>query len=150
MEYTIIHLKYMEHPVCSASSKDRPQFVPKGTRDPDLIREFVSVSDLVVFRSKESGFYQTLLDPILKLLHVDTIIVAGFQIQSCIQATAADAFFHGYNVWLARDGMYSFPPESKSRTLTLLSSYCATISDLQTIIDYLKSNSCLPAKIRNR
>ncbi|CAG8999941.1 MAG: Peroxyureidoacrylate/ureidoacrylate amidohydrolase RutB [Candidatus Celerinatantimonas neptuna] len=149
MGHAIIHLKYIDYPLCTRFIKDRPLPVSSKAVDPELIREFVCGSDIVVCRSKESGFYQTLLDPILKLLLVDTIVVAGFQMQSCIQATAADAYFHGYNVWIARDGMYSLYPENKKRTLTLLSRYCATVLDLQTIIDYLKSNSCLPAKIRN-
>ncbi|MSO46882.1 MAG: cysteine hydrolase [Thermoleophilia bacterium] len=57
-----------------------------------------------------SGFHQTGLDVYLRQRGVETVIVTGQHAHICVQHTAGDAFFAGYRVVLATDGVTAFTP----------------------------------------
>ncbi|ELR66239.1 Nicotinamidase [Photobacterium marinum] len=120
--------------------------VQKGSKGAEVLSDFLDSSDIVVEKNKDSGFYETELDTVLKKLDVDTVIITGMQTQICVQTTAADAFFRGYNVWVPEDGVVSANPEDKERALTWLDGYCATVSDCETIIKSLSESGSLPRK----
>src|SRR5262249_25955439 len=86
--------------------------------------------DHIIEKNKDSGFYETDLDQKLKELDVETVIITGMQTQICVQTTAADAFFRGYQVIVPPDGVVSAQDEDKTRALDWLGSYCATIMDV--------------------
>jgi nicotinamidase-related amidase len=56
------------------------------------------------------------------------------QTQICVQTTAADAFFRGYNVIVPPDAVVSAREEDKTRALDWLRSYCATIIDTDELL----------------
>ena len=120
--------------------------VQKGSKGAEIISEFLAPSDIVIEKNKDSGFYETNLDKTLKELGVDTVIITGMQTQICVQTTAADAFFRGYNVWVPADGVISANPEDKERALTWLDGYCAIVSDCETIIKTISNKGYLPRK----
>jgi nicotinamidase-related amidase len=101
--------------------------VTKGSDGARVIAEFLDEKDVVVEKNKDSGFYETELDERLKELGVDTVVITGMQTQICVQTTAADGFFRGYNVIVPSDGVVSARPEDQARALEWLRSYCATI-----------------------
>lgn len=114
--------------------------VTKGSDGARILEEVLAESDIVLEKNKDSGFYGTNLDEILKGLGVDTIIITGMQTQICVQTTAADGFFRGYNVIVPPDGVVSARDEDKQRALDWLSSYCATILTNDEIVEGIKSN----------
>lgn len=59
--------------------------------------------DFRVFKRKYSAFQGTGLDQMLRDLHVDTVVLTGVVTDICIQHTAADAFFQGYNILIPKD-----------------------------------------------
>jgi nicotinamidase-related amidase len=101
--------------------------VTKGSEGARIMEEFLAASDVVVEKNKDSGFYETELDKRLKQLEVNTIAITGMQTQICVQTTAADGFFRGYNVIVPSDAVVSAHAEDKDRALDWLRSYCATI-----------------------
>jgi nicotinamidase-related amidase len=101
--------------------------VTKGSEGARIMAEFLSDKDLVVEKNKDSGFYETELDEQLKELGVDTIAITGMQTQICVQTTAADGFFRGYNVIVPSDAVVSAREEDQQRALDWLKAYCATI-----------------------
>lgn len=121
----------------------------RGSEGARIVREFFAEGDLLVEKNKDSGFYETELHDRLQELGVDTVIVTGMQTQICVQTTAADAFFRGYNVIVPADAVVSARPEDRARALEWLGSYCATImsiADLTTAItrDSLPELSVVP------
>lgn len=139
LDQLVVHLQLInlpENPNAERYNGYLP--VQKGTRGADIIDEFYSPQDIIVEKNKDSGFFETNLDMVLKTHHVDTVIVTGMQTQICVQTTAADAFFRGYNVLIPRDAVISARPEDKERALTWLDEYCATISSTDEIISLLK------------
>ncbi len=121
--------------------------VAKGSFGAEILPQFLDESDLVMEKNKDSGFYETNLDDELKRLHVDTVVITGMQTQICVQTTAADAFFRGYNVWVPEDCVVSARIEDKNRALEWLDGYCATVSNSKDIIHILDSTGSLPRKV---
>src|ERR1700686_2987800 len=101
--------------------------VTRGSDGARVMTEFLADGDVVVEKNKDSGFYETELDERLKELGLDTIAITGMQTQICVQTTAADGFFRGYNVIVPSDAVVSAREEDQTRALEWLRNYCATI-----------------------
>ncbi len=109
--------------------------VTKGSDGARIMAEFLADTDVVVEKNKDSGFYETDLDERLKELGVDTVAITGMQTQICVQTTAADGFFRGYNVIVPSDAVVSAREEDQTRALEWLRSYCATILTSEELVD---------------
>lgn len=123
----IIYLKMGFHPdlsnLGSEASPNRVRFmlagVGKTVRAPDgaesriLIRDTWNTDivpelkpqaeDVVVYKHRFSGFYQTDLDAILKQRGVKYLIVTGCTTSICVESTIRDAYFRDYSCVLLRD-----------------------------------------------
>jgi nicotinamidase-related amidase len=86
----------------------------KGSEGAKVIPELapVDAKDYVVEKRTYSGFYETGLDPLLRSLYggegVRTVILGGLHTNMCIRHTSADAFFRGYRIVIAEDGVEAF------------------------------------------
>ncbi len=117
-----------------------------GTAGAAILEEFCHEADSVVVKHKDSGFYETELHGLLQAAGVETVLVTGLQTQICVQTTAADAFFRGYNVWVPTDCVVSGNPEDRDRSLAWLDSYCATVARSQDVLAALDEHGELPRK----
>jgi nicotinamidase-related amidase len=146
-ENLVIHLQLINDPADpNAELYDGYLPVQQGTKGAEIIKDFLGDGDKVVMKAKDSGFYDTNLDEVLKENGVDTVVITGMQTQICVQTTAADAFFRGYNVWVPEDGVVSARAEDKERSLSWLRGYCATVSTSDEILELLASKGSLPRK----
>lgn len=121
--------------------------VTKGSDGARILTEFLDGRDVVVEKNKDSGFFETALDEELRKADVSSVVITGMQTQICVQTTAADAFFRGYNVWVPTDGVMSAREDDKKRALDWLDSYCATVSTTQEILATLADAPDLPRKV---
>ncbi|MER5480870.1 isochorismatase family cysteine hydrolase [Streptomyces sp. NPDC002734] len=119
----------------------------KGTKGAEILPVFLEDSDILVEKNKDSGFYETDLHDRLQDLGVETVIVTGMQGQICVQTTAADAFFRGYNVWVPSDCVVSARDHDKIRALDWLDGYCATVQPSSEIIRLIDETGELPRKV---
>lgn len=108
--------------------------VTKGSDGARIMGEFLAEGDVIVEKNKDSGFYETDLDERLKELGVDTVAITGMQTQICVQTTAADGFFRGYNVIVPSDAVVSAREEDQTRALEWLRNYCATILSAEELV----------------
>lgn len=108
--------------------------VLRGTPGAELLPDFVHPSDVVMEKKKDSGFFETKLHEYLQEHNIDTVIITGMQAQVCIQTTAADAHFRGYNVIVPSDGVVSTRDEDRVRALEWLASYCAVIAPMDEVV----------------
>jgi len=53
-------------------------------------------SDIVLFKTRFSGFYQTRLDSTLKIVGIKNLILVGCTTSVCIESTVRDAMFRDY------------------------------------------------------
>lgn len=115
--------------------------VLRGTPGADLLPEFVHPSDVVMEKKKDSGFFETKLHEHLEKHGIDTLIITGMQAQVCIQTTAADAHFRGYNVVVPSDGVVSTQDADRVRALEWLASYCAVVTPMDDVIARIRDKS---------
>ncbi|MEM2393413.1 MAG: isochorismatase family cysteine hydrolase [Candidatus Bathyarchaeia archaeon] len=97
----------------------------KGTKGAEVIPELKPTEkDFIVEKRTYSGFYETGLDPLLRSLYggegVKTVILGGLHTHICIRHTAADAFFRGYKIIVAKDGVEAFTQEDHEQGLKYL------------------------------
>jgi len=76
----------------------------RDTWNTDIVPELKpQAEDVVVYKHRYSGFYQTDLDAILKQRAVKYLIVTGCTTSICVESTIRDAFFRDYSCVLLRD-----------------------------------------------
>jgi nicotinamidase-related amidase len=144
----VVHLQIVNLPDDPNAERWDDGYLPvqKGTPGADILPDFVGTSDIIVEKHKDSGFYETDLHDRLQALGVSTVIITGMQTQICVQTTAADAFFRGYNVWVPSDCVVSAHDSDRKRALEWLDSYCATVADSEDILRILDTEGELPRK----
>jgi len=144
----VVHLQLINLVDDPNAERDASGNLPaqRGTAGAAIVAEFLDPADVVVEKNKDSGFYETELHERLQACGVDTVLVTGMQTQICVQTTAADAFFRGYNVWVPSDCVISTNPEDRDRALEWLDSYCATVADSAEIVQLLDERAELPRK----
>lgn len=59
--------------------------------------------DIVLYKTRYSGFYRTELDEILKSRSIRTLIVTGCTTSVCVESTIRDAMFRDYTCLLLED-----------------------------------------------
>ena len=98
----------------------------KGTPGAEVIAELKPEEgkDYVVEKRTYSGFFETDLDSLLRSLYkgegVKTVVLGGLHTHMCVRHTAADAFFRGYHVVIAEDGVEAFTKEDQEQGLKYL------------------------------
>jgi nicotinamidase-related amidase len=116
----------------------------KGTKGAEVIPELKpSEKDYLVEKRTYSGFYETGLDPLLRSLYkgegVKTVVLGGLHTHMCVRHTAADAFFRGYRIIVAKDGVEAFTQEDQEQGLKYLENvYNAKIMTVYEIIREFK------------
>lgn len=112
----------------------------KGTPGAEVIPELApNEKDFIVEKRTYSGFYETGLDPLLRSLYkeqgVKTVILGGLHTNMCVRHTSADAFFRGYKVIIAQEGVEAFTGEAQEEGLKYLKDvYNAEIKTVDEII----------------
>ena len=76
----------------------------RDTWNTDIVPELKpQADDVVVYKHRYSGFYQTDLDAILKQLELKYLIVTGCTTSVCVESTVRDAMFRDYACVLLAD-----------------------------------------------
>ena len=75
-----------------------------GTWGHKIIAELTpKEDDIIIKKRRNSGFFQTNLDSVLRRLCVQTVIIAGTQYPNCIRGTAVDAMSYDYRSIVCTD-----------------------------------------------
>ena len=111
----------------------------KGTPGAQVIPELKPAEkDYIVEKRTYSAFFETGLDLLLRSLGVDTVILGGLHTHICVRHTAADAFFRGYKIIVAKDGVETFTEKDHEEGLRYLEFvYGAEIKTVDEIIKEL-------------
>lgn len=100
--------------ICDCHKKGDPELLlwndhmMDGTWGEQIIRELTpQPGDYVVNKNLFNGFVNTCLQDVLQFLNVHTILFTGWRTEVCVAQTAIDAFYRGYRVVIAEDGVNS-------------------------------------------
>jgi ureidoacrylate peracid hydrolase len=76
----------------------------RDTWNTDIVRELMpTTDDVVLYKHRFSGFFETELDTILKRSMVKYLVVAGCTTSICVESTIRDAMFRDYSCVLLKD-----------------------------------------------
>ena len=95
---------------------DNPAGTPvlqEGSWSAALVDELAAVAapqDVHVAKHRMSGFVDTPLDSVLRNLRVDTLLLAGVNVDQCVLATLMDGANLGYDVVLLEDASGTTSP----------------------------------------
>ena len=100
------HLKFGVGQKIRAPDGRESRILIRDTWDTDIVPELKpQAGDIVIYKTRFSGFYQTGLDATLKKLGIKYLIVTGVTTSICVESTVRDAMFRDYLCVLLRDCM---------------------------------------------
>ena len=100
----VLHLRFGVGKSMHAPDGRESRILIRDTWNTDIVSELKpQADDVVVYKHRFSGFYQTDLDAILKQLGVKYLIITGCTTSICVESTIRDAFFRDYSCVLLKD-----------------------------------------------
>lgn len=89
--------------------------------------------ELVVHKTRYSGFVGTDLDMRLTQMGVDTLVVAGVTTECCVDSTVRDAFDLDYHVFVAADACAAYEADIHEASLRVMELNSAILTDTAAI-----------------
>ena len=102
----IRHLKFGVGQKIQAPDGRESRLLIRDTWDTDIVAELKpQPNDIVIYKTRFSGFYRTDLDAKLKKFGIKHLIVTGVTTSICVESTVRDAMFRDYLCVLLQDCM---------------------------------------------
>ena len=114
-----------------------------GTKGAEIVKELKPVKgDYTLQKRRYSAFYETGLDPLLRELKVDTVVLVGLVTNVCIQHTAADAFFRGYRIIVPEDCVEAPTGEAQETAIKYLKmNYGSEITNVHELMRLMEKET---------
>lgn len=120
--------------------RERPELAYKlitdGTWDYEIVDELAPrEDDLVVRKSRYSGFAGTNLDQVLRARRIRNLVFTGVAANACVESTLREAYHREYFVLLLEDATHhAGPPYLKDATLWNVQTFFGWVSDTASFI----------------
>jgi ureidoacrylate peracid hydrolase len=97
-------LKFHVGDTLTAPDGSKSRFLIRDNWNTNIISELKPHDDdIVIYKNRFSGFYQTSLDSILKQLGTKYLIIGGCTTSTCVESTVRDAMFRDYSAVVLED-----------------------------------------------
>ena len=118
------------------------QLLVEGTWDFEIVPELApEPDDLVVLKTRYSGFAGTQLDSVLRVRDIRYLFFVGIATNVCVESTLRDAYFHEYWPVLVTDGtMQAGPPAAHEATIFNVESFFGWTLTAQQLRAALQGN----------
>jgi ureidoacrylate peracid hydrolase len=112
----------------------------EGTWDAEIVEELTpQPADLVITKTRYSGFAGTPLDSQLRMRGIQYLFFAGIATNVCVESTLRDAYFHDYWPILLRDAtMPAGPPSAHEATLFNIESFFGWTITSEELLSHLR------------
>ncbi|MGO4295458.1 cysteine hydrolase family protein [Glutamicibacter sp. MCAF14] len=100
--------------------EDGQGYLFEGTSSAAYLPELLLNGAIEVIKRRDSAFWNTGLGDLLLVRRANSLVIAGVSTDTCISATAADAFATNLPVAVARDATASGDPDFESSTLEFM------------------------------
>ena len=95
-------------------------------------------ADIVVYKNRFNGFVNTTLEKQLRQMQINTVIMTGWRSDVCVTQTAIEAFYRGFRVAVADDGVDSTTEAEHRQGMQLLAiNYNFDFYPCETILENL-------------
>jgi ureidoacrylate peracid hydrolase len=88
----------------------------------------------VLRKRRYSAFFATDLDLQLRERGVQRVVVSGVALNICVRATVHDAFFLGYDVWVAHDACRATGPREEASSLYDIATHYGDVVSVEEIL----------------
>lgn len=119
----------------------RGKLLVEGTWDFEIVRELSpQPADIVVLKTRYSGFAGTTLDSILRVRSIRYLFFMGIATNVCVESTLRDAYFNEYWPILVTDAaMQAGPPAAQEATIFNVESFFGWTLGTQALVDSLRA-----------
>jgi ureidoacrylate peracid hydrolase len=131
----ILHLRVGVGQTIRAPDGAESRMLIRDTWNTEIIPELEpQTDDVVIYKQRYSGFYQTDLDAVLQQLGVKYLIVTGCTTSVCVESTVRDAMFRDYLCVLLADCMgepigHGLPRSNHEASLLVMQTQFGRVSD---------------------
>jgi len=140
------HLRLGVGQPCNACDGRQGRFLIRDTWNTEIIDELrPEPEDIVLYKHRFSGFYQTDLDNILRRLGIKYLIFIGCTTSVCVESTIRDAMFRDYRCLLLSDCIGEPIGNEFPR-----SNHEASILTIQTVLGWVSDSVRFESALRNR
>jgi len=105
-----------------------------GTAGAAFVGPRPAPGELVIAKTRYSGFFGTELDAELRRRGLDTVVACGLTTECCVDCTVRDAFHLDYHVFVARDASAAYEPDLHEGALKSLELNCAILVDTDQVV----------------
>ena len=105
-----------------------------GTEGVGYYRIASQPGDIEIEKTLYSSFAGTDLDARLRARGIDTLVVAGFTTECCVDSTVRDAFHRDYSVFLVADACAAYEEHLHWGALAALAKNCAMLTDTDAVL----------------
>jgi len=115
----------------------------EGTWDAEIVDDLApQPGDLVITKTRYSGFAGTPLDSQLHMRGIQYLFFAGIATNVCVESTLRDAYFHDYWPILLRDAaMPAGPPAAHDATLFNVESFFGWTMTTEELVSQLRQQT---------
>lgn len=119
--------------------RDSPPHCIEGEQGAEIVKELApTLEDYVVDKRRFSAFFGTDLEIILKGRDIDTLLLTGVATDVCVRATATDAMFLDYKVYVIEDCVAASSEYQQKASLAHMSQVIAKITTGEKVLRALK------------
>lgn len=108
----------------------------------DFYRLKSQLSDIQVQKQSRSGFddgaQTSVLNAVLRAKDIDRVVLSGFWLEQCVQATALSALNRGFRAAVVRDGCSPLDYSRRRNTLGQMKEMGVDIIRAHDVADYIK------------
>ena len=146
------HLKFGVGQKIQTPDGRESRLLIRDTWDTDIVPELKpQASDIVIYKTRFSGFYQTDLDATLKKFGIKYLIVTGVTTSICVESTVRDAMFRDYLCVLLKDCMsepisHDLPRTNHEASLLNAEVLLGWVSDSDQFINALAAKASQAAR----
>jgi len=137
------------HHIPSHMAKRKLELCFRGSPDTeivDLLAPEVAPEDYVFVKHRSSCFFDTTLHTTLRMMGVDTLIIAGVATNYCVESTIRDAYARDFDVVVVKDCVASSFPDLHAATLKNVEIYYGQTVALAEL-DALIAQGLAPAPV---
>jgi ureidoacrylate peracid hydrolase len=139
------HLHFGVGKQCTTFDGRQGRFLIRDTWNTDVIEELQpKPQDIVLYKSRFSGFHQTELDNILRMRGIRNLIFTGCTTSVCVDSTIRDAMFRDYRCILLADCVGEPIGNDMSR-----SNHEASVLTIQTVFGWVSDSERFEFALRN-
>jgi len=122
----------VERPFSFTLPLDWTELIPELDRQP---------SDYIVTKLQIGAFYGTGLEQILRRVGVTQTLLTGIATSSGVEATARNAYDHGYNVGFVVDAMTDLTADAHHHSVTQVFPQIGEVADTDQVLELLNARA---------